>query len=220
MNRYFLGLMSATIVASQISFAAIKYDLVEVVKVNPAIRTDIRYATTNNFTGKQVYPSARCYVRKSVAEKLNRIQKKFEPLGLGLKIWDGYRPFSVQKIFWGIYPDARYVGKPKSVLLIDGTEEMIEGSKHNRGSAVDLTLVDLKTGNEVKMPSEFDDFSEKAHRDYSKMDPEAAKNCKLLEDLMKQEGFIPLDTEWWHFDDENWQQCPLLDVTFDQLEQN
>lgn len=220
MNKYFFNLLTTVVFTSHLCIAAIKYDLVEVVKVNPAIRTDIRYATTNNFTGKPVYPSARCYVRKSVAQKLDRIQKKLEQQGLGLKIWDGYRPFSVQEIFWDICPDARYVGQPVKALNLDGTEEMIKGSKHNRGSAIDLTIVDLKTGNEVKMPSEFDDFSEKAHRDYSKMDAEAAKNCKLLEDLMKQEGFIPLDTEWWHFDDENWQQCPLLDVTFDQLEQN
>lgn len=112
----------------------------------------------------------------------------------------------MQRTFWKICPDPNYVADPA------------KGSKHNRGSAVDVTLVDKVTGKELVMPSEFDDFTEKAHRDYAKMPPEAGRNCKLLELIMVKHGFIPLPTEWWHFDDNNWQNYDLLDQDFDQLE--
>ena len=180
--------------------------LIEIIKVNPTIKLDIRYATTNNFMGKVLYPSARCYLRASVAEKLNRVQKELRSKGLGLKIFDAYRPLSVQKKLWDACPDERYVAHPK------------KGSKHNRGSAVDLTLIDLKTEKELEMPSAFDDFTAKAHRVYSAMRSDIVrKNCRLLEDVMVKHGFVPYKYEWWHFDDSNWELYDLLDVSFDAL---
>jgi D-alanyl-D-alanine dipeptidase len=189
-------------------------DLVEVVKINPHIRLDIRYATTNNFAKKVVYPSARCFLEEPAAKALDAVQQKLEKFGLGLKIFDGYRPLSVQKIFWNVvsdqFPDetvrAQYVANP------------VTGSRHNRGSAVDLTLIDLKTGEELVMPSGYDDFSEKAHRNYNAMSPEAKKNCRLLETIMKSHGFEPLPSEWWHFDWRDWKSFPIQDVTFEELE--
>lgn len=180
------------------------HDLVEICLINPNIKLDIRYATAHNFTGKPVYKQARCFLRKATAQKIDAVQKKLETMGLGLKIWDAYRPRSVQYIFWNLTPDKRYVADPK------------KGSKHNRGAAVDCTLVN-KYGRELEMPSEFDEFSEQAHRNYDKMTFKAAKNCKLLESLMVKHGFSFINHEWWHFDDVDWKQYDLLDIPFDQL---
>ena len=183
-----------------------KIDLVELTTVNSTIRLDIKYATDDNFTKKAVYPQAKCYLRQEVAAKLNVVQQELEQQGLGLKVFDGYRPRSVQYKFWELVPIPGYVADPS------------KGSKHNRGSAVDLTIIRLSDGQELEMPSEFDEFSEKAHREYNAMTPEAAKNCKLLEDLMVKNGFIPLPTEWWHFDDADWEKYELLDISFEDVQ--
>jgi len=200
-------LLLTTIVISTLIFARTqtRHDLVEVRAVNPDIVFEILYATPNNFTGKTVYDSPRCFLRKKTAQKINAVQKELEKMGLGLKIWDGYRPRSVQYIFWDLTPDRRYVADPS------------KGSKHNSGAAVDCTLIDLETGQELEMPSEFDDLSERAHRDYNKMSSEAAKNCKLLELIMAKHGFVGLPTEWWHFDDTDWKQYDLLDIPISQI---
>lgn len=184
--------------------------LVELITINPTIKLDIRYATSNNFTGKVVYPCAKCYVQDVVAKELDAIQKELEPMGLGLKVFDGYRPFPVQEIFWKICPIEKYVARPDW--------EKQKGSKHNRGSAVDLTIINLKTGEELIMPSGFDELTQRAHRSYEKMPPEAAGNCRLLENLMVNHGFIPLPTEWWHFDYKDWKNYPLLKTAFAELE--
>jgi D-alanyl-D-alanine dipeptidase len=180
-------------------------DLVDVLTKIPNIVLDIRYATKNNFTRSIVYPQAKCYLRRNAAQALKKVQTELEKKHLGLKIFDAYRPYSAQQIFWNLCPDPRYVADPA------------KGSKHNRGSAVDLTLVDLKTKKELEMPSAFDDFTEKAHRTYNTMSPTAAKNCKLLEDCMVKYGFVPFATEWWHFDFKTWEQFDLLDVPFNKL---
>jgi D-alanyl-D-alanine dipeptidase len=177
---------------------------VELVKISPRIRVDIRYATADNFTGKVLYTLSKCYLRKKVAEKLHRIQERIEARGLGLKVWDGYRPLSVQKLFWQILPDDRYVANPAI------------GSKHNRGAAVDVTLVDAK-GNELLMPTLFDTFSEKAHRSCFDLPEEVIKNRELLESVMAEEGFVGLPTEWWHFDDADWQSYPVEDLSLELL---
>lgn len=175
------------------------HDLVDITTVNPHIRLDIRYATTNNFTHKKVYARAQCYVRKSVAEKLNKVQQELEALGYGLLIWDGYRPLSVQAIFWNLVPDEQYVMPPA------------KGSRHNRGAAVDATLVKLD-GTPVQMPTDFDDFSEKAHRNYMDLPQEVINNRQLLAQVMYRNGFTGVDCEWWHFDDADWRSYPIEDV--------
>lgn len=183
-----------------------QHDLVEVKRLIPTIKLDIRYATPENFTKHTVYPSAKCYLRHKTVLKLREVQKELETLGLGLKIFDGYRPRSIQKTFWALVPDERYVANPE------------KGSKHNRGAAVDLTLIDLSTGQELSMPSAFDDFTTKAHRDYKAMNSTDARNCKLLELIMVKHDFEPLPTEWWHFDDKDWQLYDLIDIPFEELE--
>ncbi len=194
-------------------FSAQDYDLVEIIRLDPTIVLDIRYATANNFAGQQVYPSCRCFLRRAAAERLCMIQRELREQGIGLKVFDGYRPFSVQEIFWSIFPVLGYVAQP--IRAADGS--MVSGSKHNRGAAVDLTLIDLTTGQELEMPSGYDDLSKKAHRNYAAMTPVAAQNCRLLENVMAKYGFEPLPTEWWHFDLAGWRAFELLDVPFDEI---
>jgi D-alanyl-D-alanine dipeptidase len=178
--------------------------LVDIQKINPKIIVEIKYATEDNFTGKKLYDVSKCFLRKFVALKLDSVQRELEKVGLGLKVWDCYRPLSVQKILWSIVPDERYVANPA------------KGSRHNRGCAVDLTLVD-SLGNELPMPTKYDDFTEKAHRDYYNLPDTVIKNRKILEDVMKKYGFIPLPTEWWHFDAQGWENFSILDIPLKEL---
>ena len=173
--------------------------LVDIRTVNRNIRLDIRYATTNNFLKRKLYPIAKCALRSSVAQKLALVQTDLEKIGLGLKVYDCYRPFSVTKQMWEFLPDPNYVANPS------------RGSRHNRGAAIDLTLVD-RTGKELEMPTPFDDFTTKAHRNYAGGSAQSRKNRQLLEDAMKKQGFIGITTEWWHFDSEDWQKFAILDI--------
>jgi len=179
-------------------------DLVNIKEINPRIMVDIKYATEDNFTGKKLYDSNTCFLRGSTALKLNTVQRELERMDLGLKVWDCYRPVAVQKVLWGVLPDERYVANPKT------------GSRHNRGSAVDVTLVD-RHGNELLMPTAFDDFTPRAHRLYRDLRKEVIMNRTLLEDLMKKGRFIPLPEEWWHYDDEKWMEFDMIDVPFEKL---
>lgn len=174
-------------------------ELVNVQKAVPGVVLDIRYATTNNFTGQQLYTSTNCFLRRATADKLAQVQAELKPMGLSLKVFDGYRPLSVQRKMWKVYPHAGYVADPK------------KGSRHNRGAAVDLTLIQAD-GTEVLMPSPFDSFTETAHRDSTNAPPEAIANRELLERVMLKHGFEALPTEWWHFDDADWRQYPLMDI--------
>ena len=180
--------------------------LVDLASVAPTIRLDLRYATANNFTGQAVYPTtARCLLRAPVAAALARVQVALARQGLGLQVWDCYRPFSVQKKFWALVPDARYVARP-----VEREGRPVEGSRHNRGAAVDLTLVAVD-GGALEMPTAFDDFSERAHRDAVSWSEIQRHNARLLEGAMAAEGFSPLPTEWWHFDGPKWERYPLTD---------
>lgn len=178
--------------------------LVDIEKINPRIKVEIKYATEDNFTGRKLYDVGKCFLRKFVAMKLDSVQRELEKIGLGLKVWDCYRPLSVQKILWSIVPDERYVANPA------------KGSRHNRGCAVDLTLVD-SLGNELPMPTKYDDFTEKAHRDYFNLPDTLIKNRKILEDVMVKYGFVPLPTEWWHFDFKGWEKFSILDIPLKEL---
>ncbi len=181
-------------------------DLIDIQKINPCIRLDIKYATSDNFLSRPVYSAAKAYLRKEVAYKLDQVQRELEKQGLGLKVWDAYRPLSAQRELWAMVLDDRYMADPA------------KGSNHNRGAAVDVTLVYL-TGNELNMPTGFDDFSEKAHYDFMELSEEQLHNRALLAKIMQEHGFIPLATEWWHFSDCNANEYPLLDISFEELEQ-
>ena len=179
--------------------------LVRVQDIDPTILADMRYATENNFTGKKVYPVSVCVLRKETAEKLAAANAEFNKDGYRIKVWDAYRPPYVQKIFWDLVPDDRYVANPQT-----------GGSKHNRGGAVDMTLVDTQ-GNELEMPSAFDDFSEKAARNSPAMSEGARKNVEYFSNVMAKHGFIPYEHEWWHFDDKDYENFPLVDVQLERF---
>ena len=170
--------------------------LVDIQSLIPTVQVDLKYATTDNFTGQVVYDFSQCLLEEETALRLCKVQQELETVGLGLKIFDGFRPMAAQWKFWELIPDERYVSDPR------------KGGRHTRGTAVDLTLV-TRGGIELKMPSPFDDFSEKAHRDYTGADPEEITNRELLQSVMEKHGFEGLPTEWWHFDLIGWGKLSL-----------
>lgn len=170
---------------------------VDLLAVDSSFMIDLPYARADNFTKKRIYDAeAKAYLRRPVAEALAKVQRQLQQQQLGLKIWDAYRPFHIQEIFWSHCPDERYV-----MPAVRENGHMKTGSAHNRGCAVDLTLVHAITKEELVMPTAFDDFSTAAHRNYMKCSSEAIHNRALLEEAMTACGFIGLPTEWWHF---NW----------------
>ena len=182
-------------------------ELVELVKLDPAIKLDIRYATKNNFLGRPVYKQARAFLQRPAAEALVRVHKALRAQGYGLLVFDGYRPWSVTKVFWDNTPNDK-----KSFVA-----DPAVGSRHNRGCAVDLTLFDLKTGRAVTMPSEYDEMSERSHADHAGATPEATRMRDLLIAAMQAEGFTVFATEWWHFDHKDWKEYAILDLSFKQV---
>lgn len=184
-------------------------DLVEIVKVDPTIRLDVRYATSNNFTGRPVYAQPRAFLQRPAAEALARVAASLRGKGYGLLVFDGYRPWSITKLFWDITPrDKRekgFVANPA------------KGSKHNRGAAVDLSMYDLATGKEVPMPSTYDEFSDRADPDYAGGTVEERARRDLLRAEMEKEGFEVDPGEWWHFNFTGWEQYPILDIPFEKI---
>ena len=161
-------------------------DLVDVTGVIPDAVLDIRYATKNNFTGEVLYPKAACKLRRAVAARLAKAAATLRKQERRLVLWDCYRPASIQKLLWQRVPDPRYVADPK------------QGSRHNRGAAVDVALVD-KAGKAVVLPTKFDEFSKAAHRDRALVGANGAE-ARRLDDAMTAAGFVGMPTEWWHFD--------------------
>lgn len=182
-------------------------DLVELTKLSKTIKLDIRYARTDNFTGQAVYPEARAFLQRDAAKALLKVHKKLKKEGLGLVIFDGYRPWSITKLFWDVVKleERKYVADPA------------KGSKHNRGCAVDLSIYDLKTGKLVPMPSDFDEFTERASPDYTGGTDEERSNREKLRSLMEAVGFTVNPNEWWHFDYKEWQSYAIYDIPFDEI---
>jgi D-alanyl-D-alanine dipeptidase len=182
-------------------------DLVELVTLDPAIKLDIRYASSNNFLGTAVYTQARAFLQRPAAEALLRAEHEVEASGYGFIIHDGYRPWYVTKIFWDATP------QDKKIFVANPAK----GSKHNRGCAVDLSLYDLKTGKEVQMPSGYDEMTERAYADFKGgTDGERALRS-LLRKAMERQGFRVNKEEWWHFDYKEWKLYPILNVKFEDL---
>lgn len=184
----------------------IPHRLVSVNTIYPALLQEIRYATPYNFTGKTLYPAPVLFVHEEAAKALQRVQEELANEGLGLKIYDAYRPLSVQAAMWKLVPDERYVSNPAK-----------NKGKHTRGTAVDVTLVD-RLGKELKMPTDYDDFSEKAHRQSRAWTEEERANSQKLEEVMKKHGFLPFSFEWWHFDYVDWEKYPPLDIRIEDLQ--
>ncbi|MBS1622046.1 MAG: M15 family metallopeptidase [Bacteroidetes bacterium] len=181
--------------------------MVELKSIIPGLVYDIRYATTNNFMHRKMYPGKTNYtfLRKPAAESLLNVQKELNEKGLGLKIFDAYRPYSVTMKFWELVHDERYVANPA------------KGSGHNRGIAVDLTIIKLKTGDELNMGTGFDNFTDSAHQVFTDLPKEVLQNRALLKSTMEKYGFKALETEWWHFYLPDGDKFEVLDISFKKL---
>ena len=182
-------------------------ELRELVKLDPTIKLDIRYATRNNFLGRPVYKEARAFLQKPAAEALVRAHQKLREKGYGIVVFDGYRPWSVTKIFWDVTP------ADKKIFVADPSQ----GSRHNRGCAVDLSMYELKTGKIVQMPSEYDEMTERAHINYACATPEAKHLREILRSAMESEGFAVYEPEWWHYDYKDWKQYPIQNIPFSKI---
>ncbi len=182
-------------------------DLVELTRFDPTMKLEIRYATTNNFLGTRFYDEARAFLQRPAAEAVAHANQTLRQLGYGLLIHDAYRPWYVTKMFWDATPlDKRWlVANPA------------QGSKHNRGAAVDLTLFDLATGKPVEMPSTYDESTGRAFADYPGGTSLQRWHRALLRNAMVAEGFLVNPSEWWHFDYRSWRDYPLGNVAFDKI---
>ncbi|HSE21140.1 MAG TPA: M15 family metallopeptidase [Pyrinomonadaceae bacterium] len=182
-------------------------DLVELIKLDPTIKLEIRYATTNNLFGTVFYSQPRAFMQRPAAEALVRINKRLRQLGYGLLVHDAYRPWYVTKVFWDATPD------DKKLFVADPSK----GSRHNRGAAVDLTLYELKTGKPVEMVSTYDETTDRAYPDYPGGTSLQRWHRDLLRSAMEADGFTVYEAEWWHFDFKDWQKYPIGNVRFEQI---
>ena len=173
--------------------------MIELKSLIPTVQYELRYASKNNFTGQRLYPknTHTTYLRRKPAMALAKVAEELKGKGLGIKIWDAYRPYRTTVRFWELIHDERFVANPS------------KGSGHNRGTSVDLTLVDLKSGKELEMPTPFDDFSPAAFHGALNIDDFRIRNRALLKSTMEKYGFLPLETEWWHY---SWQGASAYDV--------
>ena len=180
--------------------------MVEVKTLIPTLVYDLRYSTTNNFTRERLYKEGdKTYLRKPVAEAIADVQNELSALGYGLKIFDAYRPYKVTEKIWSLVGDERFAADPK------------KGSNHNRGIAVDLTIIDLKTNKELDMGTGFDSFTDTAHTSFIHLSKQVLKNRFLLKELMIKHGFHIFETEWWHFYWEDNRSYSVLDLSFKEL---
>ena len=172
--------------------------LVPLLALEPRPLLELRYASPYNFLGTSLYPAPDARLRCPVALALQQVQRDLAAEGLGLKIWDAYRPLAVQQRMWDAIRDPRYVSDPA-----------VNAGRHTRGTAVDVTLVDRR-GKELPMPTDFDDFSEAAHVDAAGIPMERSTNARRLREAMERRGFRSFATEWWHFDWKDWQSLPVV----------
>ena len=182
-------------------------DLVELVTLDPTVRLDVRYASAKNGFGRPFYPEARAFLQRPAAEALVRVNRALKEKGYGLLVFDGYRPWRVTKQFWDLTPADKkiFVADPK------------HGSRHNRGCAVDLTLVHLDTGKEADMGGAYDEMSKRSYVTYEDGAKEALGRRDLLRNAMEREGFFVYPWEWWHFDWKDWREYPVLDIGFEGI---
>jgi D-alanyl-D-alanine dipeptidase len=182
-------------------------DLVELVDLDPTFKLDIRYATNNNFVGRAVYKEPRAFLQRPAAEALVKVNQELRALGYGLLIFDGYRPWQVTKIFWDITPPdkKKFVADPR------------QGSRHNRGCAIDLSLFDMATGKEIPMTGEFDEMTERSYPDYPGGTEEQRRMRDFLRSKMEAHGFAVYEYEWWHFDFKDWRSYRIQNIPFRQI---
>jgi zinc D-Ala-D-Ala dipeptidase len=210
----------------RLAVASGAHALVDLATINPRIVLDIKYATTDNFTGQQIYPAPRCFLLKPVAQALNAMQKELEVEGLGLKVFDGWRPMAAQRLMWKIQLDKFNGDVEKTQKFVSPPSK---GGRHTRGTAVDLTIINTRTGKEVAMPTPFDSFDKKASPRATVRDGLTSlqiKNREKLADIAARHGFIRHHpSEWWHKDYRGWDSkkadgsdvYPPREETFEEL---
>lgn len=181
--------------------------MIELKKLSKTIKLDIKYATTDNFVGRAVYPEARAFLQRPAAEALVRVHKLLKKQHLGIVIYDAYRPWAITKLFWEVVREdqRKFVADPA------------KGSKHNRGCAIDIAVYDRKTGKTIPMPSDYDEFTERASPDYKGGTDEERANRDMLRKIMEAEGFTVNSSEWWHFDFNEWEQYAIYDIAFSEI---
>jgi D-alanyl-D-alanine dipeptidase len=185
----------------------LRSDLVDLAKLDPRIKLDIRYATSDDFLSTPVYTSARAFLQRPAAEALLRAHRELIKQGYGLLIFDAYRPWYVTKIFWDATPPDKhqFVADPA------------KGSRHNRGCAVDLSLYDLSTGREISMPGVYDEMSERSYPNYAGGTPDQRAHRQVLRAAMEAQGFTVFETEWWHFDYRDWPRYAIQNIPFEAI---
>jgi len=175
--------------------------MIEVKRIVPTVVYDLKYATENNFTHRKLYKSGKqTFLRLPVVKALQNVQNELAKRNLGLKLFDAYRPYAVTKKMWDLIHDERYVADPS------------KGSGHNRGLAVDLTIIDLKDGQELNMGTGFDNFTDTAHHGFTSLPKDVLANRQLLKEIMENHGFKLLETEWWHYSWSNAEKFEILDL--------
>jgi D-alanyl-D-alanine dipeptidase len=202
-NRYGLTVVPDRATYERLARADPDKRLVDVASLG--IPLDIRYATATNFMKTPLYPVAKAYLRAPAAHALADVERELATRGLGLKVFDAYRPYRVTEAMWEPIKNPDYVADPA------------KGSRHNRGAAVDLTLIDLRTGAELPMPTPYDDFTSRAAHAFTDLPADALANRALLRDVMTKHGFDPLPSEWWHYDFRGWEGFELMDVGLEEL---
>jgi len=180
--------------------------MIDLEEVIPNLKLDVRYATASNFTHKVIYDSIRVFLVEEAAKALKDVALELEKDSIGILVFDAYRPLSVQKKLWEMYPNPDFVADPKT------------GSRHNRGVAIDMSLYDLKSGNSLVMPTDYDNFTEKASHSFEDLSEDILKNRAYLKSKMEKHGFVSLNSEWWHYDFKDWKMYPVLDYDFYQIE--
>jgi D-alanyl-D-alanine dipeptidase len=207
MSSYGLPIINSTSIYHESLISHPEKQMVSLLQI-PGIIMDLRYASTNNFMHKKLYPenTKNSFLRKPAYLALEDVARDFARQGLNLVIFDAYRPYAVTIELWIPVKDERYAANPA------------KGSGHNRGIAVDLTLADSKTHQLLSMPTDFDNFSDSAHQDFNGTDAKRIANRELLKSTMEKFGFIALPTEWWHFSWPHAEKFEVLDLSFGELE--
>lgn len=199
-SKYGLAVVKGTKVYREIVLSNHDNELVDLRNIIPDAKFDVRYATANNLIGRPLYPTPDAFLRKPAALALRQVSENLKQLGFGLVIHDGYRPYEITVVFYEAIKDTTYVADPR------------KGSRHNRGMAIDLSLYDLKTGETVIMPSDYDETTERSHHDYTDGPVSALQYRQILKDAMLDVGFEVYPYEWWHYDYQGWEDCYTYDI--------
>jgi D-alanyl-D-alanine dipeptidase len=205
LNKYGLAVVATPAVYQETVRADRDKELVDLERAIPNLRLDIRYATEDNFMHERLYPVAKAYARRPTANALLAVQKELAAKGLGLKIFDAYRPYRITEKMWEPYKNPDFVADPA------------KGSRHNRGCAVDLTIVHLDSGAELEMGTPYDVFTPAAAHAFVDLPAEALANRALLREMMERHGFKPLPSEWWHYDLVGYERFELMDIPLEEL---